>query len=356
MGGAQYQIKCLVEEALKQEKYEITFVARNYDRSYQPAGYQIIPLAEERDKRRGLPRFISDYRNLKQILSNLKPDVVYQRVGCSLTGSVAYLAQSMRFKLIWHVASEVDVTPFKFKLSRYLISNFIEKKIMEFGIKHIEDIVVQTEDQAQLLTQNYGRKYRAVIPNFHPFPEEAINKSDPVKIVWLANLKSLKQPEAFIKLAQALIHEKNARFIMIGAMQGSTEWRQKLLSDIDNLDNLDYVGPKTQDEVNEILSSSHILVNTSQYEGFSNTFIQAWMREMPVVSLNVNPDRIFDKQPIGFHAKTAENLIKKVKILIHDQELRYSMGGNAKRYAFQNHSLKNVDMLLNLFNERAKNS
>ena len=32
------------------------------------------------------------------------------------------------------------------------------------------------------------------------------------------------------------------------------------------------------------------LVNTSDYEGFSNTFIQAWMRRVPIASLHVDPD------------------------------------------------------------------
>ena len=48
----------------------------------------------------------------------------------------------------------------------------------------------------------------------------------------------------------------------------------------------------SQAEVNALLEHTDLLVNTSDYEGFSNTFIQAWMRRVPVVSLRVDPDRL----------------------------------------------------------------
>ncbi len=356
MGGAEYQVKCLMQQMLKHGGYDITFITGSYDRSYQPDGYKIIPLAKESDKKHGLIRLISDYRALRRILYKLKPDTVYQRVAGRLTGTTAYLSHLVGFKMIWHVASEADVRPFMFKRSRYLISNFVEKKILEYGVKNAHKIIVQTKDQAHLLTQNYQRKPYALVPNFHPYPEEKTNKSKPIKVIWLANVKPNKRPEIFLQLAQTLSDEENIHFIMIGATQGSSSWHKKILDTAETLKNLDYVGEKTQNEVNKILSTSHILVNTSRFEGFSNTFIQAWMREIPVVSLNVNPDQIFDQQflSIGFHTKTYENLVAKVKLLIHDQELRISMGQSAKKYALKTHSLNNANTLLALFNDSTK--
>lgn len=352
MGGAEYQVKCLMHEMLKHGGYDITFITGSYDRSYQPNGYKIIPLAKESNKKHGLIRLISECRTLRDILYKLKPDTVYQRVGGRLTGTAAYLSHTIGFKLIWHVASEADVRPFTLKSSRYLISNFVEKKVLEYGVKNAHKIIVQTKDQAHFLTQNYQREPYALLPNFHPYPEEKTNKSEPIKVIWLANIKPNKRPEIFLQLAKTLSGEKNTRFIMIGSMRGSSSsLHKKILNTVETLDNLDYVGEKTQGEVNKILSTSHILVNTSKFEGFSNTFIQAWMREVPVVSLNVNPDQVFDKQShsIGFHTETYEKLVEKVKTLIHDQKMRTSMGQDAKEYALKTHSLNNVDTLLSLF-------
>ena len=52
--------------------------------------------------------------------------------------------------------------------------------------------------------------------------------------------------------------------------------------------------------INDYLcNKTKLLINVSVSEGISNTFIQAWMRGVPVVSLNSNPDHWFDKYEIG---------------------------------------------------------
>ena len=63
----------------------------------------------------------------------------------------------------------------------------------------------------------------------------------------------------------------------------------------------------THEDVNKLLERSHLLVNTSKWEGFSNTFIQAWMRSVPVMTLGVNPDGLLDNSYLGCnHVSTAE--------------------------------------------------
>jgi glycosyltransferase involved in cell wall biosynthesis len=74
--------------------------------------------------------------------------------------------------------------------------------------------------------------------------------------------------------------------------------------------NLEYLGEKSQDEVNELLARAHIYVNTSLFEGFANTFIQAWMRDVAVVSLHVNPDGVFDREGVGIHAGSEDELMR----------------------------------------------
>lgn len=188
-----------------------------------------------------------------------------------------------------------------------------------------------------------------VVPNFHPTPLETVAKQGPVKVLWVANLKDLKQPEIFIRLATELQEIPNAQFIMIGALQGTAHLKHKYLKLIEGARALNYLGPKRQEEVNAILARSHILVNTSRYEGFPNTFIQAWFRQMPVVSLQVSPDRLIEKKRLGFVSGSFEQLKTDVSALIADGELRNRLGQKAQEFAAQYFSTGNVTKIIQIF-------
>ena len=101
-------------------------------------------------------------------------------------------------------------------------------------------------------------------------------------------------------------------------------------------------------EVNKILSQSHLLINTSEMEGFSNTFIQAWMRKVPVISLNVDPDNILRQKHLGFCSGNFTQLVKDTRLLIKNHLLREKMGSNARQYAVENHSLDNIDKIVDI--------
>jgi glycosyltransferase involved in cell wall biosynthesis len=132
-------------------------------------------------------------------------------------------------------------------------------------------------------------------------------------------------------------------------MQGGPKvWREQLMRDIQNTTNLDYVGPKTQREVNELLARAHVLVNTSVTEGYPNTFIQAWQRKVPVVSLTVNPDGVLDRQGVGIRAGTEQGLEEAVRLLLENSALRNEYGVRAREYAVRRHSLRNTHALVRL--------
>lgn len=347
MGGAQYQAKCILDGLLASHQYEIYYLARRVNPDFKPDGYEIIKISDDGGLRR-LGFFVDSFK-LYNLLKKIKPDVIYQRIACAYTGISAYYAKHSGCKLIWHVAHVNDVTPGKHTISLNPISEYIDKRYVEYGLRNATYIVAQTEEQSELLHMHYGRYADKVIPNLHPEPTEIIDKTDPVTVVWIANFKPWKQPEAFIRLARDLRHIQNTRFIMIGAMQGGDrEWRDTLLKEIDGLDNLEYLGRKEQDEINALLARSHIFVNTSLHEGFANTFIQAWMREVPVISLHVNPDNIFDRYDVGYYSGSYNEMRSQVESLILDTDKRTESGSNAKNYAFEHHSLQNIQHLMRL--------
>ena len=154
-----------------------------------------------------------------------------------------------------------------------------------------------------------------------------------------------------MRLAEALSDLKEVRFTMVGALMASKknqQWGDSLLKRIDETPNLDYVGQKTQDEVNELMAGAHVFVNTSRQEGFANTFIQAWMREVPVVSLHVNPDDVLGREKVGIHAGSEEQLCQAVRLLATNAIERREYAARARAYAARRHSLQNAALLAEL--------
>lgn len=347
-GGAEYQINCLVDALKPLGAYDIYYLARHTNARARPDGaYTLVKIGATEV----MPRFgyVMDAPLLNRALARIRPHVIYQRVACGYTGICAYYARKHGASMIWHVAHDKDVSEGGVGYGRNPVRVFLERATVEYGIRHTHHIVVQKEQQARLLKRHYHRTADEVIPNFHPEPGERLDKSGPLTVVWVANLKRWKQPEVFVRLAQALTDLAGVRFIMIGLPEnGDREWSAPLMSSIEATRNLEYWGQKPLDEVNATLARAHVFVNTSVEEGFPNTFIQAWMRGVPVVSLSVNPDGVFDHEEVGFHGVTEEGLAKAVRTLLTDEALRARYAARSREYAVAKHSVKNAQRLVRL--------
>jgi glycosyltransferase involved in cell wall biosynthesis len=283
------------------------------------------------------------YRALREI----RPDVIYQRIACGYTGITAHYARRHGARLIWHVSSDTDVIRERLRGGSNALRRYLEKLSIEYGIRHAHHVVVQSDAQARMLERNYARTADAVVANFHPEPQETIDKTGPLSILWVANLKPLKQPEVFVRLAERLRELRGVRFVMVGAPpeREARAWYDKLLRRIGAVPNLEFLGQKTHGEVNQLLARAHLLVNTSLHEGFPNTFIQAWMRQVPVVSLNIDPDGVLEREAIGVHAGSEEALADAVQKLVTDPVRRGDYATRANRHALLHHSMRNVRLL-----------
>jgi len=285
---------------------------------------------------------------ISQILEHEQPDVIYQRVAYSATGIAARHCENSGCKLVWHIASQRDVAPSRKNGGWYGIVSRIDNRFRDYGIRNADAIIGQAAYQEELLRRRYGRACDLIVGNFHPLPSEQVVKDGPVRVVWVANLKPLKQPEVFIRLVERLHHRRDVRFVMIGRAT-SGRYQERLENAMAGLSNLTYEGEQSIDEVNRTLARSHVFVNTSLYEGFPNTFIQAWFRHVPVVSLNVDPDNVLKARGLGYHSKSLEGLTKDTQRLIDDPDLRESMGRRARAYALQHHSmLPNIGKIVSL--------
>jgi glycosyltransferase involved in cell wall biosynthesis len=348
-GGAEYQISLLINSLVASNRYEVHYLAHFLDGRERARNYQIARIGA------GGPippmGYLMEARSLYVALREINPRVIYQRVACAYTGICAWYSRRRSAPLVWHVAHDTDVSSSSLDPGRNFLRLRLEKWALEYGIRNATRIVAQTRHQAHLLQDNYGRKADAVIGNFHPAGEGSLDKGGPLTVLWIANLKPWKRPDVFVRLAQRLATCRQVRFVMIGAPAagtGNQSWQRSLMRSIESTPNLEYWGQKSHTEVNELLDRSHILVNTSTHEGFPNTFIQAWLRAVAVVSLQVDPDQILARQHLGIAAQSEGGLVEAVRHLIENADARSDYALRGRKHAIANHSLRNAESLMQL--------
>ena len=297
----------------------------------------------------------SPARPQRNPLNKIKPDLIYQRGGKPYIGLATRWCKKHNKKSVLGISMESNcsqrsVLNLNWNFFNYP-SNIINGFFTLHGIKNANLLIVQNCQQKKLLQKNFNRD-SIIIPNGLNVPLPPFTKADPPLISWIANIKPLKQPEIFIKLAESL-QDLNIQFVFAGRPSESS-YQNYLMEKSKKLSNLKYLGEISLEKTNEILSKSLLFINTSTTEGFSNTYIQAWMRETPVLSLNCDPDDIIKRRKLGFHSGSFEQLVKDVRYLVENEDVRREMGKNGRRYALDNHDIKRIGkMYLDAFEKLA---
>ena len=353
MGGAELQAYLIAKQLTKSVEVHYLFMKHpNFNKiKFQKNDDGIIlhPMRQYVSKIFG-KFFFMNYQELHKLLDGINPDLIYQRGGKPYIGIAARWCKRNNKKLVLGTSMERNCSNagiLKANTISTYPSSIINGFFALYGIKNVNLLIVQNQHQQQLLRKNFGRD-SVIITNGHHVPPPPFKIVDPPVISWVANIKTLKQPELFIKLAENC-QDLNVRFLYAGRLT-SGPYQKMLLEKTSKLSNLEYLGEIPFEETNDLLSKSSIFVNTSITEGFSNTYIQAWMRETPVVTLNCDPDDVIKNHKIGFHSGSFQQLTKDVRYLIENEDVRREMGKNAREYALKNHDIKNIGkMYLKVF-------
>jgi glycosyltransferase involved in cell wall biosynthesis len=147
----------------------------------------------------------------------------------------------------------------------------------------VDAITAQSARQAELVRRHYGRE-AVIIPNPYAPPPRLRARRDDL-VLWVGVMRQQKRPDRFIDLARAL---PQYRFRMIGGPDGyianSQAYYEAIRAEATTVPNLEFLGFLPVADVEPHFDEARVLVNTSEYEGFPNTFLQAWARGVPTVS------------------------------------------------------------------------
>jgi glycosyltransferase involved in cell wall biosynthesis len=344
LGGSQIQARHLIAALWRNHSAVVRYFAARVSQPTDFEDHDIEIVTRHED----LHRYghFWDYFRLQKALAEFRPDVIYQRIGCAYTGIAAQFARRTGTPMVWHLASDKDCQVKSLSWGKLLRPHkAVEDYLASQGPKHADVIVAQTYDQADLLERNYGRRPDLVVRNFQPMPAEASKDNSRFRVVWVANLKPVKRPDEFLKLAEAISDVSNVEFTMIGAPYMDKVKQTRFEDLLYRCKNVQYLGSLPEARVLDEMRRANLLVNTSVREGFSNTFIQAWMCGMPVMTLGINPDGLLDKEWLGFCCASVQDMAHKMRQLAGSLDELKQTGVRCRKYADRHFSMSNCDKL-----------
>ena len=267
-------------------------------------------------------------------------DIYFQRAAGMLTGVVTAFCKFSGKKSVYSASSDHD-----FVKNTSVIQYQRDRWIYEYGLKNADKILVQNLNQKNLCRQNYGRE-SIQVPNIYALSDSATNNPNGY-ILWVSTIRQLKRPELYLALAQALPHHQ---FVMVGGIgHGESLLYDNIKTQAETLANFKFIGFVPFSESDHYFDGARLVINTSDFEGFPNAFLQAWARSIPTVSFFDCGARIDDK-PVGFIVDSLHSMRNVVEKLMDDDQEWLIQGERCQAYFAANHSIEyGIDLYTSIY-------
>ena len=336
IGGESVQ-QVLLAKAFSQLGYEASMLCFDYG---QPQREKIDGITVHKTYRpqEGLPGLRFVHPRLTVILKYLKEadaDIYYQSRAGVMTGYGAWFCRRHGRKYIFRTAHDTDCIP-----GQQLIRIWRDRKIYEYGLKRAQFLAAQSEYQKRLLKDNYGLDSQVIDMAVEP-PAKTSDQPQNIDVLWVNNLRPIKKAEVVLDVARLA---PRINFTMIGGPTGgSDEYYEKVRQEARSVNNIDFVGPVPYHLVHDYFDRAKLFLNTSGTggEGFPNTFLQAWIRGVPVISF-FNPDGLLDREGIGVVPGDVEDMAREIGRLVGDDGERGALGERARQYSHSRYSAVSV--------------
>jgi glycosyltransferase involved in cell wall biosynthesis len=207
--------------------------------------------------------------------------------------------------------------------------------LFELGVRLADEVVVQTEEQISLCESRFGRLPTLIRSIAEPAAQRTC---EPEAFLWAARLVAYKRPLAYVELARAI---PEAKFWMVAPPEDppDKELRAAVEDGVASLDNLEMLEPRPRAELLELVNRAVAVVNTADFEGMPNTFLEAWSRGVPALSLTHDPDHAITQHGLGaFGGGSLERLAGQGRRLWEGRGDQTELAARCRRYIAEHHS------------------
>ncbi len=300
-------------------------------------GVRLIKMCRQDAGIPGLRFFHPRWSSLNQALARADADVYYQNCAEYVTGQVAMWCKRHNKRFVYTIANDPDVDP---KLPD--MHTIRERVLYRHGLRRADEIVVQTQTQRQTLLDGFGLDSK-VIPM--PCPDllkeneslPAAPESTKQSILWIARLCKQKRPDRYLDLAEAC---PEFQFDLVGPY-GDDEYCSEVIHRSKSIPNVKVWGGIERAKVGKMYRSAACLCSTSDFEGFPNTFLEAWSLGIPLVT-TFDPDGLVAAKNLGRTAGDVETLAAGLREILGSPDAWLEASRNARSYYENNHTVEAV--------------
>lgn len=312
IGGEQVQ-HTLMARALARQGHEVSMVVADYGQA-DGSVWQGVKTYKAFRMGAGVPvlRYVYPrWTGMWAALARADADLYYVSCAGMQVGLVAMFCHRHGRRFIYKIAHDRDCEP-----DNLLIQYGRDKRLYEYGLRRAGAIIAQSAQQQASMLANYGLNSTVAhmlvdgTERILPWAERNID------VLWVNNLRQFKRPDLLLDLAEAVPH---LQFHMIGGEQsGFADLFAAISARARTIPNLTFHGRVPYHQMDQMYARAKVFVNTSDTEGFPNSYLQAWIRGTPVVAF-FDPDGVNQRNALGATPSDLAAMAQAVKQLCADQ-------------------------------------
>jgi len=338
IGGVERQTS-ITARWLAERGYPVTMVTwdEGQDDDLIIDGVRILKLCRQDAGVPGLRFFMPRWSSLVRALRKADADLYYHNCAEYVTGQVALWCRKNGRGFVYSVANDPDCDS---RLPE--MKTLRERVLYRYGLRHADRVVVQTKIQQEMMRDGFGVESTVIpMPSSDPSNGKYVPREFPDpkagRVLWIARVTGQKRPDRLIELAQVC---SDFHFDFVGPQDG-TDYAKRICQQAEELSNVTVHGPVSRDRVSDFYRRATCLCCTSDFEGFPNTFLEAWCMGLPIVS-TFDPDNLIARKGLGHIAKEIDGLSQAIRNLAASSSEWLAASANARKYYVENHTVEAI--------------
>jgi len=325
-GGAEVTLYALSTELAKDPGFKVIAITADYGQAESEfvEGVRVIKSLDF--SKNALCGAVRIWRAMRKA----EADIYFHEAASIGSFLVSLYCKLKRKVFIYRTASELECD------GEYVRKHILAGTLFRRALKNASQVIVQNETDRSNIENSLGIS-AVVVRNAQRLCAPAGRQKD--SILWVGRSDSIKKPGLFFELAKQFPGEK---FVMICQRATSDREYDTLCREAKCISNLEFLERVPFRQVDSFFERAKIFVNTSDSEGFPNTFIQAGGCSTAMLSLRVDPDDFIKKYNCGVNCGgDFQKLVDSLRDILRDGSY-VEMGENSRKYVEENHDIVKV--------------